>query len=286
MQQSERDAAYKTATALSVAPGRLGNFVVPANEMDYPSEHPHQYQGYGIASAPGGRVLTTDYGFVAVRVGIIKETSKGLSFEFEYICEAKGASYRMFPDVLRLKLSSANRLQTVNLGPDGHLWITRNSDGKIFVLEPDGAGYRFSHSVTVDPERFFLSAQLDIEHNSLFTVEGTLDCKQWFKCAYRIDFENELPTLTKVEEQASVPFLYGVGRRQGDDKLWYVTDSRCTELPHGIYRGDKLVIPGYTGGGLAFMEDGSCLVSYYGYEDGNPGAIYRFPASYLSAKER
>ena len=55
-------------------------------------------------------------------------------------------------------------------------------------------------------------------------------------------------------------FIYGPGFKDG--RPYFITDVR-SDLPHGIYHEDKLVLPGVTGNDLAFLPDGSALVTQY-----------------------
>lgn len=86
-------------------------------------------------------------------------------------------------------------------------------------------------------------------------------------------------------------YLYGIDRRLEDQICHVVTDFRCP-LPAGIYRHDNLsipVVPGVNGTGIAFLTDGSALVSQYGqgasgFFNGQPGALVYVPAKFFDNK--
>ena len=288
------ETAYQTATRLSFPEVSLRRTVSPealeSGEivpfLDADGDH-LGFQPLGI-SLVADRIAVASYFEPAIYLGQISRDEKGLHIDFTAIrgADARGAgsqdtSVRIFPDVIR---NDANRAQTVILMPNGTILVSRKADREFFVLSP-----------TENPSRPRLTGRLllpckedwgEMLHaavdepfqNHLLTVESAPDTKTCWHRAYQIsEFGFRM-----VHEQVIPPFTYGIGLRAGKTGPWFITDSR-SQREFGIYHGNELLVPGICGNGLAFLVNGSALVTQYnhavGTTTGKPGKLLYVPAA-------
>lgn len=198
-----------------------------------------------------------------------------------------------------------NRAQTVNR-KGNQLYLTRNADRNFFVLDPPyptGNGkWNLVKRIELSGEGMVHSAVFRGEY--LHTVESTLSLDKWFGRSYYPDF--------RLASQVSlVEFTYGVAFLGNDARPYYVTDYRSKRFP-GIYRENESILSSVPrisvavwrgkpaqlsfqeldgdtaiyGNGIAFLEDGSALVTRYGQASsgplgGEPGKLIYIPAKYF-----
>lgn len=244
------------------------------------------FQPSGIVSQSWGdvdridRIAIAAYFEPAVCLVRVRRDEKGLHFAVNWIRGVNHGiqSVRLFPDFLR---GDANRAQTVNFGPDGTLWVSRNADRTFFILSPptDPKGrWTLTGKVTLPGEGMVHSALLD--EGILTTIESILDLEEWEIAEYEYKIEeNKFYSLSKNRVDQ---YLYGVAKWQGEN--WFVTDYRYKKPQrNGIYKQFSLVVPDIYGDGICFLSDGSALVTRYGQAspgcfNGEPGALIYVPA--------
>lgn len=244
-------------------------------------------QPLGIVSRPfgeGDQIAIATYLEPAVCTADVKRDENGLRFQVDWI---RGAQHgiqrvRLFYDISLP--SGANRAQTVNFGPQDTLWVSRNGESDFYVFSPPQGGERWilTDRLTLPTSMLVHSALL--AQTTLFTVESPGSLKDWSLKEYRLEDRQ----FTQVRDPISIPdYMYGIGRRQEEDTAWLVTDFRAT-APHGVYRvrdgESELVVPGVEGSGIAFLSDGSALVTRYGQShpgafNGIPGALIYVPSN-------
>lgn len=255
---------------------------------------PIGFQPLGIASIPlensGFLIAVTDYYFPAICLIEANRSDKGLELKFDWLrnVEHEGQPVRLFPDVF--KRAGANRCGTVNFFRDANnILISRYGDRRFFLLRRLEGKWTLSQewslSATGEEEGMIHSALLTPD--GLYTVESLWKpIGGWEVCHYSFAyFDSER---NKFQTRVSVAHLpdwrYGIGRRQGDDSLLFVTDFR-TESKPGIYRGEECVVPNIYGNGICFLADGSALVSRYGLGHSSPlgvaGALTYVPSHLL-----
>lgn len=253
------------------------------------------FQPLGIASTPKDGydlVAIADYFMPAICLAKVRMTEKGLNFfDFEWIRSVKHGiqSVRLFPDVVRG--GDINRAQTVNFGPNGTLWVSRNGDPErsFFVLSPPenpGDQWSLTDKILLPSNDFepamVHSACLLNGLCALYTIESSGDLKKWRANSYSVT-PNGLTFNNSAEIEL---FTYGIG--SGDIGLLTITDFR-SDKKHGIYRYGELAIPDIFGNGITVLDDGSALVSVFGQAcpgpfNGQPGMLLYVPKEQLIKK--
>lgn len=264
-----------------------GGITIPADQLDRIVEIQMGAQPLGICARPlqdgSDEVAVAFYFEPAVCLANVRRDAAGLHLVVSHIRGVNHGiqSVRLFPDIYQP--GGANRAQCVFWGPDGKtIWVSRNGERDFFVLsppaEPKGRWTlidKFSMP-QCDPHMMVHSA---LYHGDVYTIESPDDLKEW-----RIRQYNTGPQRFVVaNEQAIETWRYGIAVKNGS--VWTVTDFRADQ-PHGIYCGDKLMVPDMCGNGIAFLSDGSALVTRYGQSypgcfNGIPGALIYIPADLL-----
>jgi hypothetical protein len=277
-------------------PDQTAILTISPADLDRIIEIPIGFQPVGIAAQNiegGDQVVIAAYFEPAICVADVRRDETGLHFAVNWIRSVDHGVQivRLFPDVFR---GDANRLQSVNFGPDGTLWLNRNGDRDFYVLAPPvNPGDRWTLA-----QRYFLPRTDRVVHSTLriggllFTVESPTSFEGW--ALYR--YETSFTTGVFVEANRWVHYglfdwKYGIAQSPGKTDLWTVTDFRIQhykpEISPGIYRGMDLVVPGVFGNGICFLSDGSALVTRYGQGhpspfNGVPGALIYIPAGFFS----
>ncbi len=279
---------YLAAMAASYA-NQEGGITIPADRLSEIVEIPLGFQPMGICAKPAGDgddIAIADYFGPAICRSYVKRDEKGLNFAVNWIRGAKHGieNVRLFPDVA--SPGGANRAQTVNFGPVGTLWVSRNAGREFFVLSPDvKCGWRLVEKVALpDSVRMVMVHSALLDFDRLYTIESSDDLSGWVRVVYRITLMNDFAPPFRVERESMREWFYGgVAWKIG---TFVVTDFRAA-LPHGIYdvSGDspRLIVPGVWGTGICFLSDGSALVSRHGQShsaafNGLPGALIYVPA--------
>jgi len=219
-----------------------------------------------------------------------------------------GQSFRLFPPWAATRPYNHPRGQTVNLGPKATMVVSANASRTFYAINPpglmseEGEPWRFTNAFTLPDHddgkyRFVHAAHID-GFGNITTVESTGDLiLPWWHCTYSWPGGHRPVKLESAKPQLdNLYYLYGIGKRRGEEVPWFVTDSRC-EHQRGLYRGDDLIIPEITGTGVCFLDDGTCIVTEYGCEKrhrtgdsiiahrksggGDPGSITIIPAACL-----
>lgn len=194
---------------------------------------------------------------------------------------------RVFPELA--PGSDSKRGQTVMYRPNGELWVTYcGSTNRIFRLKPDATaktGWRLNRRPLIlegnhdTPVKLYVDAAT-INNDILYVVRNTQTGEPCWLEAYDLN-GRRLETSYKCP---AATWIYGIGFRGNDPAPYFITDSQCVEVPLGIYRGEKLVVPNVFGQGLAFLADGSALVSQYNLPRGKfglPGCFVRVPTHFF-----
>ncbi|GEM_PF-1106296 len=283
--------AYLAAMAASYA-NQEGGITIPADRLNDIVEIPLGFQPLGICARPadggGDDIAVADYFGPAICTARVKRDEKGLNFKVDWI---RGARFgfdqiRLFPDVA--SPGGANRMQTVNWGRDGTLWIGRNTGREFFVLSPDAkCGWHLVEKVELPAaDRVVHSALVGLGNQCTHTVESTSDLKCWSQVIYAGKPNAKGVDALHLLASFLLPsWFYGLAMKNG---VFAVTDFQAT-VSRGIYdvnRTDqppRLVVPNVWGTGICFLSDGSALVSRYGQShplafNGLPGALIYVPA--------
>ena len=274
---------YEKAMAKSFS-NQLGEMLIPAYKLSHIIEITLGFQPLGIASQ-GNKIAIAAYYESAICLAEVNRDKEGLRFRVDWIRGVNHGiqSVRLFPDIPQL--SGVNRAQTVNFGPDGTLWVSRNGDREFFILSrptAESAGrWTLTKKFTLPGEGMIHSALIEDGASRLLTIESTMDLEEWGYCVY------SMVSNDKVVSIYSQPYFYGLGiGRQGS--AMKITDYRA-EMPHGIYTvdGDNPVISDIWGNGICFLPDGSALVTKYGQAapgpfNGDPGSLIYIPAKFFS----
>lgn len=273
---------YEEAQKKSYA-NQTGGITIPPDELGGIVEISLGFQPLGISSS-GNRIAIAAYFEPAICLADINVDENGMHFNVNWIRGVNHGirSVRLFPDMLIW--GEANRAQTVNFGPNGTLWITRNADREFFILTPsDSPGGRWTLTDTIKlPENqnlaFLHATLLQTEYNTLYTIESSNDIEEWQFSIYSVVDGK----ITCGSSDIINPYIYGIGIQNG--KLTTISDFRAKE--HGIYRYGKLILPDIYGNGICFLNDGSALVTRYGQAstgcfNGEPGKLVYIPKHLL-----
>ena len=274
---------YTKAQALSYSGNQGATFAIPRYQRESLISISLGFQPLGIASLPFGNdtlIAVAAYFEPAICMIIATENEAGLCLKVNWIRGAanfEGKSIRIFPDIYGP--GDANRMQTVNFGPDGALLVTRNADREFFVLSPpdDPLGkWILSDRFRLQGQGMLHSALLEGE--VLNTIESAPDLKTWFGRKY--------VGMVMTEEVEIEPWEYGIARNK-NNQLLTITDYRaCETRKLGILADDKMLLPSVHGNGIALLHDGSAIVTRYGHSvTGNPflvpGELIFVPSSCL-----
>ncbi|OGF14845.1 hypothetical protein A3G56_02130 [Candidatus Falkowbacteria bacterium RIFCSPLOWO2_12_FULL_45_10] len=278
---------------------------IPKSKLDEIVTIPLGFQPAGISSRQLSdnvdQIAIADYFAPAVCLAKVTRDKTGLHFTVEWIrgVDYKGKRVRMFPDILYPGM--ANRMQTVSIGPDGKLWITRNEGREFFVLQPPakkGQGWTLKKIISL-PEckeglgpLFIQSAFFSSFSGDLIVIESNYVS---YSCAYWYEVEGGAIIRLKREETLPI-FMYGISHPIRDAFFsetfyYFITDYRC-EARHGIYRIDQMdapIVPRICGTGIAFLFEGGALVTRYGQAypgpfNGKPGALIYVPPRYFGVE--
>ncbi len=281
--------------------GYMGNMAVSLSgqtgEITFPLDYNKiqttliEFQPSGITSEEPKGVVVGDYFFPAILLLSLKEkTPQLLCFAKEWIRTANfdGHSVRLFPDIAQP--SGANRLQSVNWCGE-RLVISRNAERSLFVLVPTLLGkdnWAIAERTSLPEVQGYDLGMLHsvlFGNDSLMTIESTIDLSKWYLVNYELG-GGEI--CVSGEPKSLPPWMYGVGKKPGDeDGLWFVTAATSNQKKaSGIYRWkgsgafpNKPVVSDICGNGICFLEDGSALVSKYGYNVSESGSVTYIPSS-------
>lgn len=265
-------------------------FSIPTEELDKIVTLQIASQPAGIASN-GDAVAIADYFFPGITLWKTRKSREGLGVEVSHIRGARfpgmRESVRLWEDVARP--GGANRSQTVNFGPDGTLWVTRNGERAILVLAPPTNWEKlWSASATLFLPEVPGSRGNDVLHSALLlqdmlgTIESSRDLEHWTLNSYQAKDGGIL----LMNSAPSPQWRYGIASKDNGHTLLTITDLRSHEEP-GIYNTEKgVVLSGIHGNGICFLSDGSAIITQYGWASkkamGDPGAIVFVPARMLS----
>lgn len=273
---------------------QIGTITISTAGLDRIIEIPLGFQPVGITAQPtegGDRIAIAAYYEPAICLADVTRDETWLHFAVSWVRDVNHGiqSVRLFPDFFR---NEPNRLQSVNFGSEGTLWINRNEDRDFFVLAPPAqSGGRWTLLARHSPPRIdqMIHSTLLIEGDKLITIESPLNLEGWMLHRYQLT-DRGLVEDEEARRGLLYDWNYGIGRQIGDQRLWFVTDFRITHyhpnVPPGIYLTGKLVVPDVFGNGICFLSDGSALVTRYGQGhqspfNGVPGALIYVPASFF-----
>jgi hypothetical protein len=198
-----------------------------------------------------------------------------------------GQSIRIFPNIL--KSAGANRMQTVNFGPDDELWVTRSADRKIFILSPparEGGRWSLSGSVLIPRVSynavFVHSAKLSLFGHLLTVIESDAGLDHWGINEY--DVRGRRVKFIRYVHDVS-PHVHGLVLRSQSDHYFMVTD--CISRKCGVLLDDRVILDGIYGMGLCVIGNGDIIVSKYGQNtpgpfNGEPGQLIYIPGKLLT----
>jgi hypothetical protein len=263
---------------------QVGGITIPTDELHDIVVIPLGFQPLGI-SGSGNRIAIAAYFEPAICMAEINTDENGMHFNVNWIRGVNHGiqSVRLFPDMLIY--GEANRAQTVNFGPNGTLWVTRNADRKFFILTPSnspGGRWTLTGSITLLENHnmaFLHAALLHIGHNDIYAIESSDDGNEWRFSIYSLTDGQ----FTCGSNDIIKPYTYGIGSAQ-DGGLLTISDFRAEK--HGIYRYGKLAYPDIYGNGICLLQDGSALVTRYGQAspgcfNGEPGKLIYIPKHLL-----
>jgi len=269
-------------------------------EIFIPTEKLDQVWEYYLGSQPLGcaskvlsptQTLILLFAYFEPCIGKILATleNDGLHLHWDWI---RGSmlgteSVRFFPS-LPIPSGQFSRGQTVNFGPRGTMIVSRNIGNKLLIhypidnILPDAPNWALAGEIELKEAGLIHSVLLELDENeqrivNFHTIEASdyqPDNGNWKQCLYDEDGRRWMP-------ETLPPYRYGLGKREGVDGLFTITDFRTKERP-GIYLGQKLIVPGVHGNGICFLADGSAFVTRYGCGaadpgNGKPGAILVIP---------
>jgi len=255
-------------------------FEVRDLSMRGPVRVPIYSQPLGVSYDPvTDQLVIADHYQPQVRLGRLRQDSDDIVMDMTFIRGAEGTT-RLFPGMFQGPYGpDFSRAQTAFLGKDGRLYVTRNGDRKIFVISPPAKeGGRWSLSGEIifpdDVEAGTMVHSIFCNHSSglVRTIESDVRCEKWTSNSYELGVG---VLLRCSDSEPTGAFRYGIGDLGEDD--WTITDFRTEERP-GVYAGDKLVIPGLCGNGIAFLPSGDAIVTQYGSSIEQPGALVFVPA--------
>lgn len=246
---------------------------------------PLAFQPMGIASqkiSDGKTILAVaKYNGPGISLITVMREKIGLLFIFNSIDWVRFGEYevRIFPDIYAP--ANVNRPQTVNFGPNGTIWVSRNADREFFILSPPNnpsEKWTLTGRIRIPGNERVESAFL--KENYLVTVESTPDLKTWTRRQYlhtqpNVDFV--------LDDEIDVrPYTYGFARNE-KGRILMITDY-CAKGSLGILSDNEMRLPLFYGNGLAFLNDGSAIISRYG-ETVSPtlgvGELIYIPSGYL-----
>ena len=193
--------------------------------------------------------------------------------------DAAGGRVRMFPDTVNW--GGANRMETALVYSRDELGLIRNGpERKIFCIKYRDGAWHHDREVGFGTGAGMVHAATLTSDGALLVVESDLALKDWVVRKYYADGKSFVRN--KVD-----PFRYGIAERRSDGAVFTVTDYRAKKK--GIYRDNKLVVPGIAGNGIALLDDGKkgALVTCYGGGaptpfKGVPGSIRYIPPRALA----
>jgi len=277
---------YLKAMLLSYS-NQEGGVTIAHDQLDQIVEIPLGFQPLGISNQIGesnDEILIVAYFEPAICCANVRRDDQGIHFAIDWIRGVNHGiqSVRLFPNICQA--SGANRAQCVVHGFEGTIWVSRNNERDFYVLSrPNKPNDRWTIKAKLplptNGDMKMLHAT-EIRNNQLVTMESRADLTEdWQQCNYSFSTTGDI----KVNGIQPIPdWTYGIGFRRNDIMPWSITDFRSL-IPHGIYYGDKLIVPEVCGTGITFLSDGSALVTRYGQSypgcfNGIPGALIYVPA--------
>lgn len=244
------------------------------------------FQPEGIASISKDGydlVAIADYYAPAICLVKVEKTDDGglRFFDVEWIRAVQHGidTPRMFTDIVRG--GNANRMQTVNIRPDGKIWYSRNADPErsFFVTTPPeikGTLWKLTNKIYLPPvdDMAMVFSALCTE-DALYTTESPATItNDWRLLRYTIRGAK----ITVDGGETIAPFTYGIGRI--GEKLLTITDFRC-QGSLGINLNGALVdaTEGITGNGITVLGRNNSLListggqSFPGPFNGRPGSL-------------
>lgn len=239
------------------------------------------FQPLGIASSEN-RIAIAAYFEPAICLADINIDKNGMHFNVNWIRVVNHGirSVRLFPDMLIY--GEANRAQTVNFGPDGTLWVTRNADREFFILTPPASpGGRWTLTDSITLPKLAIDTMVHsvlLTDNAIFTIESAFNIEQWYICEYNAGGSQ------LISNREAAEYTYGIAIK--DSNVLMVTDYRYNRSPHGIYTEKEQIVSGVYGNGICLLQDGSALVTRYGQAspgcfNGEPGKLIYIPKHLL-----
>ncbi len=209
---------------------------------------------------------------------------------------------RLFPKMT--PGSDGKRIQTVQYGPDGQIWMTRNGETGCSIRDPNGIlrpggiwkirpiknGWQLMDPPLQisGPDEGHVESML-IRDATLYALRSRQDGSAAWLTEYQIISDGHDVITLEVPQHfqpPNSPWMYGIG--WWDEMPYYVTDACCDpkkgHAEHGIYRGSRLIVQGVTGSSIFFTAEGDAIVPQYGEnigEFGQPCVWTRVPAAML-----
>lgn len=272
--------------------GEIAPFLSPLGSIGFQpisiAAHPTEPDTFAIANyfAPAivfiKIVVTDDGGLELKKIGGIGRS-----------IQPSGKRLRLFPSQVD-DGSDGKRIQTLAFHPDRptELLIARagETDGLFRLVQ---TGENEWHTL---PNKLIFEGDHPADHyiediatvlrnHYIYIARSKQDGSNSWLEIYDLDGKL-MPNLIVQDLPPKTPWIEGIAIHDG--YIYYSTGSwNGLKVPPGIYRGDELVVPDICGNGLAFLADGSLLITQYndGLGDlGSPGYIYRVPAAMLEGK--
>lgn len=232
-------------------------------------------------TARNGRFLIAHYFAPAIiEVSLIPHNSGALELKrTDYIGRATtkdGQSVRLYPE--SEPFADAKRAQCALTTPDGEIWTTRSGEtDKIWRMRQNSKkGWDLLDPIQLSQGFGYIESMALLDSNHLLVLRSKQDGSATWLESYGHD--GQYKVVDDRYQPPTSPWMYGVGVANGVP--WYITDKRAT-VPFGIYCGKSRIVPGVCGSGLAFNDDGSCLVTQFNADHGpfgEPSSLIYVPA--------
>ena len=250
-----------------------------------------QVVGTGAHPSGDGRFLAAHYwspailqnGLTATSGGGVRMIKDSDRIGWVWLPDHSG-KVRLFPEMT--PGSDGKRLQTVQYGPYGQIWMTRNGEvdriWRIYQVE-DGWQLTTHPLILQGGNTDGYIESMNVSGTTVAILRSRQDGSPAWLEVYSTDgtLEGGKGALGEIEPPES-PWIYGLDWWAGG--LYYVTDALCTSVTHGIYRGSKLVVPGVTGSSIFFDARGNAILPQFGEnigDQGRPCTWTRVPAVLL-----
>ncbi len=228
------------------------------------------------------RIVLGEYFLPAARFVHIQKTRDGgirLVHEHNIVARAHCVNglKRLFP--APIPGVDAKHLQCAVLLPNGSLLVSRNGErhGHIYRLVPRQGGSNWwndAEKQVVLRGEYGALESLAFHHGYLYALRTeSYDRPSSIVTVHRLPDGKQVDAIPCP----AVTWLYGIGFRK-DLVPYFVTDWRSNRP--GVYHGEKLVLPDFTGIGIAFLPNGGAIVVDHRYsvvDFGRPSEIKYLP---------